>query len=33
MPTVRVWTVTGSGGRALVTLPANSVVAITTASG
>jgi hypothetical protein len=32
-PTVRAWTVAGEGGRALVTLPANSVVAITTASG
>ena len=32
-PTLRRWTVAPSGGRALVTLPASSVVAITTASG
>jgi hypothetical protein len=32
-PTRREWTVTSAGGRALVTLPANSIVAITTASG
>jgi hypothetical protein len=33
LPTRREWTVGSAGGRALVTLPANSIVAITTASG